>query len=298
MGKREKGELPARKWRRKNGSEKVEKRETKMELQSRKGPVIKIRAMFTPGMRLLPMLLMWGVATGCAAQMEPAGSAGPALTLELDGLATAQGQAGVLQILLLSSVLALAPAILTLVTAFTRIVIVLSVVRNAIGTPQIPPNQVVLGLALLLTFFVMAPVWNVVQQEALQPYLAGELDQATALQAAVTPVRDFMLRQTREEDLALFVGLAQLDPPRTADDIPTYVVVPSFVISELRTAFQMAFVIYVPFLVIDMIVSTTMLSIGMFMVPPTLISLPFKLLLFVMVDGWHLLSRSLVLSFQ
>ncbi len=237
------------------------------------------------------------LSTGCTAKVDT-GQAGPALNLSVGTPATPQETVGALQIMLLLTVLALAPALLVLTTGFTRIVIVLSVARNAIGVPQVPPNQVVVGLGLFLTFFVMAPVWNAVNQEALQPYLAGQIDQSTAIERASTPMRDFMLRQTREADLALFVSLAKMERPRTPADVPTYVLVPGFVISELRTAFQMAFVIYIPFLVIDMVVSTTMLSMGMLMLPPTLISLPFKILLFVMVDGWHLLTRSLILSFR
>jgi flagellar biosynthetic protein FliP len=244
------------------------------------------------------VVLMLLATAGCSAKVGPVGTTGSPVTLEIGDAATPQGTVGALQVLLLLTVLTLAPAVLILMTAFTRIVIVLSVARSAIGIPQVPPNQVVVGLALFLTFFVMAPVWSAVNQEAVQPYLAGEIDQTTALEQTEAPLRAFMLRQTREEDLALFVSLAQMDRPRTPDDVPSYVLIPSFVISELRTAFQMAFVIYVPFLVIDMVVSTTMLAMGMLMLPPTLISLPFKLLLFVMVDGWHLLTRSLVLSFH
>lgn len=238
------------------------------------------------------------VTTGCSARVDPSSTTTPSVTLEVGDVTTPQETVGILQIVLLLTVLTLAPAALILMTAFTRIVIVLSVARSAIGIPQVPPNQVVIGLALFLTFFVMAPAWSAVNQEAIQPYLDGEIDQAAALERTAAPLRAFMLRQTRDEDLALFVSLAQMEQPRTPEDVPNYVLIPSFVISELRTAFQMAFVIYVPFLVIDMVVSTTMLSMGMLMLPPTLISLPFKLLLFVMVDGWHLLTRSLVLSFQ
>ena len=254
------------------------------------------------GSKRLPSVVLWVLVlvflTGCAAQVDSSGTTGPSVTLEVGGVGSPQGMVGAFQILLLLTVLTLAPAILVMMTAFTRIVIVLSVARNAIGMPQVPPNQVIIGLALFLTFFVMAPVWNAIDQEALQPYLAGELDQKAALQRAAKPLREFMLRQTREEDLALFVELAGMEQPQTPDDVPTYVLIPGFVISELRTAFQMAFVLYLPFLVIDMVVSTTMLSMGMLMLPPTLISLPFKILLFVMVDGWNLLTRSLVLSFQ
>jgi flagellar biosynthesis protein FliP len=218
-------------------------------------------------------------------------------------LAIGQAQSGTdtvtsLQILLLLTVLSLAPAFLIMVTAFTRIIIVLSLIRNAIGVPQLPPNQVLLGLALFLTFFVMAPVVQRVQTEAITPFTAGQIGQTEAFGKAEQPVRQFMLRQVREKDLSLFVFLAKIDQPKTIEDIPTYVVVPAFVISELKTAFQMGFVIFIPFLVIDMVVSTVLMSMGMMMLPPVLISLPFKILLFVLVDGWYLLTRALVLSFN
>ncbi len=202
-----------------------------------------------------------------------------------------------LQILLLLTVLSLAPAILVMMTAFTRIIIVLSFIRHAIGTQAMPPNQVIVGLALFLTFFVMAPVATKVNSEALQPYVQGRADQVTALKAAEGPVRSFMLRQTRQKDISLFMNMAKLPRPKNVNDIPTYVIVPSFVISELKTAFQMGFMIYLPFLVIDMVVSSILMSMGMMMLPPVMISLPFKLILFVLVDGWHLLSRALVQSF-
>ena len=203
-----------------------------------------------------------------------------------------------LQILLLLTVLTLAPAFLIMVTAFTRIIIVLSLIRNAIGVPQLPPNQVLLGLALFLTFFVMAPVWQRVQTDAVTPFTSGQIGQPEAFSRAEQPVRQFMLRQVREKDLSLFVFLAKIDQPKTIEDVPTYVVVPAFIISELKTAFQMGFVIFIPFLVIDMVVSTVLMSMGMMMLPPVLISLPFKILLFVMVDGWYLLTRALVMSFN
>jgi len=203
-----------------------------------------------------------------------------------------------LQILIGLTVLTLAPALLILVTSFTRIVIVLSFVRTAVGVPQTPPSQVIVGLSLFLTLFVMAPTWTKVNKQALQPYLQGEISQQEAYQKGIAPVRDFMFRQTRERDIALFVKLSKMKRPRTPDDVPTYVLIPAFVISELKTAFQMGFLIFIPFLIIDMVVSSTLMSMGMMMLPPSLISLPFKLLLFVMVDGWHLITRSLILSFR
>jgi flagellar biosynthetic protein FliP len=184
-----------------------------------------------------------------------------------------------------------------MVTAFTRIVIVLSFVRSALAVPQVPPNQVLIGLAMFMTFFVMAPTWNQINQQALQPYLNGDIDQQTAYEVGIKPLRQFLFRQTRERDLALFIHLSDLPRPENRDDVPTYVLIPAFVISELKTAFQMGILIFVPFLVIDMVVASALMSMGMMMLPPSIISLPFKLLLFVMVDGWHLIVRSLLMSF-
>ena len=202
------------------------------------------------------------------------------------------------QLLVLLTVLSLAPSIIIMATAFTRIVIVLSLLRNAIGTPTVPPTQVLVGLALLLTFFVMAPTYSKIDQTAIQPYLKGTITQDQAITAGLAPIRDFMFRQTREKDLELFVSLNGQDRHKTRDDISMIVLTPAFVISELRTAFTMGFVIFVPFLVIDMVISSVLLSMGMMMLPPSLISLPFKLLLFVMVDGWYLITQSLVTSFK
>ena len=237
---------------------------------------------------------------GCGAA-DVAGSTGgavPKVTLGIDQAQSPQDTAQSIQIIILLTVLSLAPAFLIMVTAFTRIIIVLSLIRNAIGVPQLPPNTVLIGLALFLTFFVMAPVAQQVEREAYGPFTDGRISQAEAYAKAEAPVRTFMLRQVREKDLALFVYLARLEQPKTVDEVPTYVVVPAFIISELKTAFQMGFMIFVPFLVIDLVVSTILMSMGMMMLPPVLISLPFKILLFVMVDGWYLLMRALVLSFN
>lgn len=209
-----------------------------------------------------------------------------------------QEVASSLQILFLLTVLSLAPALLIMMTSFTRVVVVLSFMRNALGTQQTPPNQVLIGLAIFLTFFIMTPTWNQVNKQALQPYLAGQIGQEEAMKKAAEPVRTFMFKQTREKDLALFVNLAKLERPNNYDDIPTYVLVPAFAISELKTAFQIGFIIFIPFIVIDMVVASSLMSMGMLMLPPMMISLPFKILLFVMVDGWNLLVRSLVNSFQ
>jgi flagellar biosynthetic protein FliP len=203
-----------------------------------------------------------------------------------------------LQIVALLTVLSLAPAILILMTPFTRIIIVFSFLRNALSTQQMPPNQILIGLALFLTFFTMAPVWNDINQNALKPYISGQLQQSEAFQKAVTPLRNFMLKQTREKDLALFVNLSQMPKPKTPEDVPTYVVIPAYAISELKTAFQIGFILYIPFLVIDMVVASTLMSMGMMMLPPMMISLPFKLLLFILVDGWNLVVQSLIMSFR
>ncbi len=202
-----------------------------------------------------------------------------------------------LQILALMTILSLAPAILVLTTSFTRIAVVLSFLRTALGTQQLPPNQILIGLALFLTFFVMAPTWKEIHGTALSPYLAGEMEPTEAFARATGSMKEFMLRNTRSEDLGLFVELRQGDVPDGPEDLGLEVIVPSFVVSELRTAFQMGFVIYVPFLVIDMVVASVLMSMGMLMLPPILISLPFKILLFVLVDGWHLVIRSLAGSF-
>lgn len=203
-----------------------------------------------------------------------------------------------LQVLFLLTILSLAPSILIMMTSFTRVVIVLSFVRNALATQQIPPNQVLIGLALFMTFFIMAPTWQTINEQALQPYLAGQLDAETALAQAMVPIREFMFKQTREKDLELFVSMARTTRPTTIDDVATTTLIPAFIISELKTAFQLGFMIFIPFMVIDMIVASTLMSMGMLMLPPVMISLPFKILLFVMVDGWHLITRSLLTGFQ
>ncbi|HEY3367223.1 MAG TPA: flagellar type III secretion system pore protein FliP [Symbiobacteriaceae bacterium] len=205
------------------------------------------------------------------------------------------------QIMLALTVLSLAPAILILTTAFTRIVVVLGFLRTAIGTQQLPPNQVLVGLALFLTFAIMAPTFKTINNDALQPYMRGEIQQAEALQKASDPLKAFMLHYTRKDDLALMLEITQtpdsppLDKP---EDTPFLTVVPAYAISELRTAFTMGFLLFLPFLIIDLITASTMMSMGMMMVPPTLVSLPFKILLFVLVDGWHLVVQSLVQSFR
>ena len=245
-------------------------------------------------------LLCLGLAVGGAlaqkAGTPPAGSGMP-IGIKVPSVNQPQEMAQSLQILALMTVLAVAPGILMMMTSFTRIIIVLGLTRSAIGTQQLPPNQVLMGLGLCLTFFTMQPTLAEINTGALQPYLAKTLTADQAVEKAVPPIRSFMLRQTREADLALFVDMSRIPRPSTVRDVPTYVIIPAFVISELKTAFMMGFIIMLPFLVIDLIVSMILMSMGMMMVPPMQIALPFKILLFVLIDGWHLLARALALSF-
>ena len=203
-----------------------------------------------------------------------------------------------LQLLFILTILTLAPSILIMMTSFTRIIIVLSFIRNALGLQQTPPNQVIIGLALFLTFFIMAPIGAQINGESIQPFLKEEINQETALERAMEPIREFMFRQTRDKDLSLFLNIKKTDGVDSLEDVPSHVLIPAFVISELKTAFQIGFVIYIPFLVIDMIVASTLMSMGMMMLPPVIISLPFKILLFVLVDGWNLIVKSVILGFK
>jgi flagellar biosynthetic protein FliP len=201
-----------------------------------------------------------------------------------------------LQILLLITLVTFLPALLMAMTSFARFVVVLSLLRQALGTQQIPPNQVLIGLALFLTMFVMQPVGMRLYQEAVQPYLAQQITTQAAVQQAIVPMREFMLRHTHEKDLQLFVHITRQQRPVTQDDIALTTLIPAFIISELKTAFQIGFLLYMPFLILDLVISSILLSMGMLMLPPVLISLPFKLMLFVLVDGWHLIIGSLVRS--
>jgi len=203
-----------------------------------------------------------------------------------------------LELLLLIGGISLVPALLFTVTGFTRILIVLGFIRSGLGTPTAPPNQVLVGIALFLTLFVMAPTFNAINEDAIQPLRDKKISQTTALKRAETPMREFMFDQTRSKDIALFAKLAKIDRPETRADIPTHVLIPAFTISELKTAFQIGFLIFLPFLVIDLVISATLMSMGMVMLPPVFISLPFKILLFVLVDGWNLITQSLVQSFH
>ena len=223
----------------------------------------------------------------------------PTISMQMGNAAEGGDAAVSLQIIFLLTILSLAPSILIMMTSFTRIVVVLSFLRTAIGTHgQMPPNQLIVGLALFLTFFVMAPVWERVNSEAIQPLIEDEIPYREALDKGMEPLREFMLKQTRQKDMALFVRLSRIAQPANRDGIPNTVLIPSFIISELRTAFQIGFILFVPFLVVDLVISSILLSMGMMMLPPIMVSLPFKILLFVLVDGWNLVVQSLVRSFN
>jgi flagellar biosynthetic protein FliP len=250
--------------------------------------------------KLIACLLLVSLLTLCTSTYALAAPENliPNIDIRIDGETGQGGLLNAIGILAVLTVLALAPAILILTTSFTRIVIVFSFLRTGLGTQQTPPNQVLIGLALLLTFFVMAPTWNEVNQVAIAPYIDGTLTAQEALALGQEPLKQFMLRQTREKDLALFVELRQGGEAYSPEDLSMIQVVPAFAMSELKTAFEMGFILYLPFLVIDMVVASTLMSMGMLMLPPVLISLPFKLLLFVLVDGWGLVARSLIGSFR
>ncbi len=245
---------------------------------------------------ILMFVLFCTVAPQPATAQTPANPV-PLLSVDVDQNADSGKTGVVMQIFLLLTVLSLAPSILVMVTSFTRIAIVLSLLRQAIGSNQLPPNQIIVGLSLFLTFFIMAPVWQNVHQEAVKPYLANEIGAQDAFEKALVPVRKFMARQTREKDLALMINVAKLERPKNIEAVPFHVLVPSFIISELKTAFQIGFMLYVPFLIIDMVVASVLLSMGMMMLPPVMVSLPFKLMIFVLTDGWYLIVGSLVKSF-
>lgn len=241
---------------------------------------------------VVPLLLV--VMAGIA-HAEPMSL--PSLNIGV-GTATKPGDlTTTIQIFLLLTILSLAPGLLIMTTSFTRIVVVLSFLRTAMGTQGAPSNQIILALSMFLTFFIMNPVWQQINKEAFQPWKSQQISQQLAMDRAVMPIRTFMLSQTREKDLALFVSLSKMPQPKNANDIPTLTIIPAFMISELRTAFQIGFLIYIPFIVVDMVVASVLMSMGMMMLPPVMISLPFKILLFVLVDGWGLVISSLVKSF-
>ena len=246
------------------------------------------------GLGILVVLLTLALTAPLLAQTQPL----PKITIGLDQAQKPGDVAVTLQILLLLTVLSLVPAIIVMMTSFARIAIVFGFLRKGLATQQSPPTQVLIGLALFLTVFIMAPVGKEINDSALQPFLRGEYTQADATKRAIQPIREFMLRQTREKDLALFTSMAKMEKPNTAADLPTHVIIPAFIVSEFRIAFQIGFLLYIPLLVIDLVIASVLMSMGMLMLPPMMISLPFKLILFVLVDGWHLIVGSLVAGFK
>jgi flagellar biosynthetic protein FliP len=246
-----------------------------------------------------PGLNAWAESASGSGKFVPgiSGIALPSLSLSFSGQQKPNELVSVLKIMILLTVLSLAPAILIMMTSFTRIVVVLSFLRQALGTQQMPPNQLIVGLSLFLSFFVMAPTWKVISSQAVEPFLNEKIDQQSAYLKAEAPLREFMLNQTREKDLELFLSLSKEQKPKSRLEVPTYVLIPAFIISELKSSFQIGFMIYLPFLVLDMVVASVLMAMGMMMLPPVVISLPFKLLLFVLVDGWELVVGSLIKSF-
>lgn len=243
---------------------------------------------------ILAAALLGLMAAGPAFAQEPAI---PTISLGVAQAGSPEEVVGVLQVLFILTILALAPSIVIMVTSFTRIIVVLGFLRQALGTQQMPPMQVLTALAIFLTFFIMAPTFKQINEQALEPYQKGYLTFSQALGSAEGPLREFMFRQTRENDLSLFVSLVGQEKPANRDEVPTRALIPAFMISELKTAFQIGLILFIPFLIIDMVVASILLSMGMMMLPPIMISLPFKIMLFVMVDGWNLLVGSIVRGF-
>ncbi|MFH0918894.1 MAG: flagellar type III secretion system pore protein FliP [Fibrobacterota bacterium] len=243
--------------------------------------------------RLLPLLCLFVMFAASAAHPQIL----PKVSFGFDQAKAPQDAAVTLEIIFLITILTLAPSILMMMTSFTRIIIVLSFLRRALGTQTMPSNQILVGLALFLTLFIMMPIFTQINDKALQPYLAEKLDYKTALREAMAPLRTFMLKQTEEKDIALFVRISKSPIPRNVDDLSNTVIIPAFIISELKTAFIIGFIIYIPFLVIDMVVASLLMSMGMMMLPPVMVSLPLKLILFVLVDGWNLIVQQIVISF-
>jgi flagellar biosynthetic protein FliP len=258
-----------------------------------------MRKLVAAGFAALCLLLIAHPALAQAVPAPTPPAAPGALDRTIDSL-TGQGQAPLamsLQVLIIMSLLTILPSLILMMTSFTRIIIVLSILRQALGLQQTPPNQVLIGLSLFLSLFIMAPTLTQVNTVALQPYNAGTIDASTAISRAGTPMRDFMARQTRIKDINMFAGIAKSGPYAGARDIPFSVLLPAFVTSELKTAFQIGFLIFLPFIVIDLVVASVLMALGMMMLSPSIISLPFKLLLFVLVDGWALTMGSLANSF-
>lgn len=223
----------------------------------------------------------------------------PKIDISIDSAGTPKNYVDNIKLLIMLTVISLLPSFLVMMTSFTRIIVVLGFVKSALGTQQAPPNQVLVGLALFLTVFIMAPTFNSINKDAVQPFLENKINQQQAMDNAAKPIRNFMLKETNDKDLELFLDISKIDKTNIkVDNVPLYIVIPSFIISELKTAFTIGFLIYIPFIIIDIVVASVLMSMGMFMLPPVMISLPFKLLLFVMVDGWYLLVKSLVMGFS
>jgi flagellar biosynthesis protein FliP len=222
----------------------------------------------------------------------------PKVNISVDNTNSPKEYVDNIKLLIMLTVLTLLPSIIMMMTSFIRIIVVLGFLRGAIGTQQSPPNQVLIGLALFLTLFIMTPVYNQINTTAIEPYISNKISQNEAIEVGAKPIREFMLRQTRKKDLQLFRDVSKLSSTVQDKDIPLYIVIPSYMISELKTAFQIGFLLYIPFMIIDLVVASVLMSMGMMMLPPVMISMPFKLLLFVMVDGWYLLVKSLILSFS
>lgn len=241
-------------------------------------------------------LLSAGVLVASSALAQGIGI--PNLKIDVGSTGKPDEIVSIIKIVLMLTVLALAPSLMIMMTSFTRLVIVLSLMRQAIGVQQAPPNQVVVGLALFLTFFIMQPYIAEINTVAIQPYMSNKIEQEVAFAKAIDPIKKFMLKQTRKKDLSLFLKMSKGEKPKTTMDVSMFTLMPAFIISELKSAFQMGFMIYIPFLVIDMVVATILMAMGMMVLPPAMISLPFKLMLFVMVDGWNLIMDSLMRSFH
>lgn len=253
------------------------------------------RDMYRHGIRVVAVALLFVTVIGAAVPYAYA-EGNPAITLDVGGEGDKMSLP--IKVVFFLTILSLAPAIMIMVTSFTRIVVILSFLKHALGAHQMPPSQLLVGLALFLTYFTMMPVWTQINTQALQPLGDGEINEEEALSRTAEPIRAFMFKHVREKDVGIFVDMAGLDRPDNKEDVPTYVLIPAFITSELKTAFQIGFVLFLPFLVIDMAVASVLMSMGMMMVPPIMVSLPFKVLLFVLVDGWRLVIESAVLGFR
>lgn len=249
--------------------------------------------------RIMTFLLLFLCIGVIKVYAEPANNIPvPKLNISVDGSQTPKEYVDNIKLLILLTLLTLLPSIILTMTSFTRISVVFGFLRNALGTQQSPSNQVLIGLALFLTLFIMTPTFNKINDEAIVPYVNNQIDQTTALKNAEKPLRDFMFKQTRQKDLKLFMDIAKVDENTKIDDMPITVVIPSYIISELKTAFTIGFLLFIPFLIIDIVVASVLMSMGMMMIPPAMVAMPFKILLFVMVDGWYLIVKSLVMSFS